>query len=225
MRGGATLVSDLGTSVQQIFRESRSTPVLPTALLRVHELWPALRMVSDADEEQETVHWSHFERSRLDTRAPSPVSRTRHVLYLHLGRLIYYALLPCVAIIWLGQFFLDPRHKTLPLRDFLWARTAQLWSPLTGWYIPSLADEAARRSITPPHVAEEFVEEQRRGSITIETIKLEPVRRQLRRGIGAAAWLKETVVPGFWVTPKGSVGIGDSEAEPGEKVILHLHGG
>lgn len=54
------------------------------------------------------------------------------------------------------------------------------------------------------------------GELDFEVVKLEPIGRDLIKGIADVKGIEPTTTPGFWVRPKGA---------SREKVILYIHGG
>jgi len=109
------------------------------------------------------------------------------------------------------------KRKTSPQWSFLRlvvVNSMRLTSWIFNTTIPQPRSEQEQWGI--PSDGEPYKEAIRKGDITMEVVKLDPVDDSMRKGIANVPAVKGELTPGFWFRPKGV---------QTDQVILYIHGG
>ena len=171
--------------------------------------------------------WAALRRSSPLSTVPNPLSPFAQMVYLNAMLIPYYLLLLPAMIYWTYQWLTLTSWPEWTYSFAINNRKGAFWGWLCAGYLSPPDPEDMRWDMKgiSPAMRELYGDAETRGEVKTEVIKLYPVPQEMRVGIGGGDWVKEEVVPGMWLSPKASKGKGDEKAKPGEKVILHIHGG
>ena len=209
----------------------RSRPQCSTALICFY--CTISTVMSDSSLAEFDAHWEALTRPSPRPAKTSVCPQTQRY-YSYLTSIAYYILLPVFTVYWSIHWILVPSFPSWTFHRMLANRKAQLESNLGAFYLPTMDEERVRWN--PAYLSpygglqtlEAYARAQSAEEVEIETVKLFPVAAVHRRGIGRGEWVKDELVPGFWLSPARASrarGKGDEPASQGEKVVLHLHGG
>ena len=172
--------------------------------------------------------WAALRLSEPRPDAACPVTPSEIQLRRKLTLIPYYLALLPYMVYWSLQWLLTPGYPGWTYLFMLRTQRGKLYAWLNSWYLQPLEREEDRwgkSTCVPDAMRDLYKGAVDRGEIEMEVIKLYPVPKEMRIGPGKGDWVKESVIPGCWLSPKGSEGKGDVKAKEGEQVILHIHGG
>lgn len=169
------------------------------------------------------VKWSSLRRSAPDTGAKDALPHWKWNIVYYLAYIPYSAF----AVVYVP--YLTLKHVTRTDKWEGWGygrmirnRLNKLWEGLLAGRLNAMDTDPFARPKSTKGIYEEA---EARGDLKIEEVMIPPVKEEMRMGVAVNEHVEAVDVAAYWVTPKGSAQSGGVEAGPGEKVILHIHGG
>lgn len=179
--------------------------------------------LSAAERVQLDVKWTNLRREQSDPLARDALPRWKWALLWYTAYPPYFALsvlsVPYLTVKYLIQ---NDSFSEWTYTRMLRNRLNKLWD---WWMSGRLNPIEEDPFVRPQNTAEAYDMAEARGYVSIEDFRIPAVGEEMRAGPAVNPRVLAVDVPAYWLTPRGCAKSGNDNANHGEKVVLHIHGG